>query len=93
MKAYKTDRLLIAYGGLILLVGIFMLFLSIMSLTKFIDLTPLIQRSDLLIYSSLVVGALDLVCGILLAFSKKQEPTILGKRELGEEGSIMEAEM
>lgn len=66
----KADRYLIAYGGLILLSGIFMLFLSIASLIKFIDPTPLLGRPDLLTYSSLVVGALDLVCGVLLALSK-----------------------
>ena len=66
----KADRYLIAYGGIILLSGIFMLFLSIASLIKFIDPTPLLRHPDLLIYASLVVGALDLLCGILLALSK-----------------------
>ena len=69
----RTDRFLIAYGGLILLIGVFALFISIMSFVEFIDLSPILRRFDLLTYTALIVGALDLLCGLLLAVSRGQE--------------------
>lgn len=87
MNLRKTDRFLIAYGGIILLIGIFTLFLSIVSFINFIDPTPLLRRPEILIYASLVVGVLDLICGVLLALSKrgvtKVEEEVLPEKSIG----------
>lgn len=79
----KADRLLIAYGGLILLIGISLLFLSIVSIIKFIDPAPLLRRPALLIYVSLAVGVLDLICGVLLALLRRPEVSVMEDQELG----------
>ena len=67
----KEQRLLIAFGGLILFIGFTMLSLAILGAFEHVKIDLILQRYRLLLGASVAVGVLDFMLGLLLLFPHK----------------------
>ncbi len=65
------QRLLIAFGGLVLFIGFTMLGLAILGAFNVVEIEILLQRFRLLVGASAAVGVLDVIIGLLLLFPYK----------------------
>ncbi|MFB0500991.1 MAG: hypothetical protein ACETVP_00815 [Candidatus Bathyarchaeia archaeon] len=84
----KEQRLLIAFGGLVLFIGFTMLGFAILGAFNIVKIEILLQRFRLLLGASVAVGVLDVILGLLLLFPHKgrgrleirKKPFPLGRR-------------
>jgi hypothetical protein len=67
----KEQRLLIAFGGLILFIGFMLLSLAILGAFEHVKIEIFLQRYRLLLGASVAVGVLDVILGFLLLFPHK----------------------
>jgi len=65
----RKQRLKIALGGLLVLIGLVVLILTFVVVTKTIDVEN-VSKSDLLVNVMAVIGGLDVIAGIVLLRSK-----------------------
>ena len=65
----RKQRLKIALGGLLVLIGLVVLILTFVVVTKTIDVEN-VSQSDLLVNVMAVIGGLDVIAGIVLLRSK-----------------------
>ena len=67
----KEQRLLIAFGGLVLFIGFTMLGLAILGAFNIVKIEIFLQRFRFLLGASVAVGVLDVILGLLLLFPHK----------------------
>ena len=65
----RKQRLKIALGGLLFLIGLVVLIFTFVVITKTIDVEN-VSQSDLLVNVMAVIGGLDVIAGIVLLRSK-----------------------
>lgn len=73
MDGWRLSRLAVALGGLVILVGIFIIGISVLARVGMADLDIFFsdERGRLFLWALLAVGLLDLVCGIILAYKQR----------------------
>lgn len=73
MSKWRLSRLAVALGGLVILVGIVMTGIFILVRVGMVDLNVFLNSGgkQLFLWMLFVIGLLDLLCGIILAYGRR----------------------